>query len=161
MTMIPVLSPVLPDNPDTWRTLDERELRIATETDENGLLTRRAMAMRQRMLDDRWYLVRNVFNWQSSAQGRQGAVESYFTIAGIERPHRGIWGVYAALESITQDSELARTLTMNAQQIGAIEPITTEKARELYDRIRARVGPHANIGPRPGDTTPRKGVMRR
>ncbi len=145
-TMIPVMEPTLPDQPSVWRALTDHELRLANERDEHGMLTRRAMRVRQNAALDRWYLVRNTFRWKS----RNGRVEDYFTVAGVERPHHGPWGVFAAFQKITQDDELAQTLTVGAHEIGMIEPISTAEARALYDRIRAKVGPEANIGPRPG-----------
>lgn len=148
---LPVLDPTLPDQPDVWRALGDEELRLANERDEHGLLTARAMRVRQNAALDRWYLVRNTFRWKS----RNGRVEDYFTVAGIERPHHGPWGVFATFRQITQDDELAQTMTVEAHAIGMIEPISTAKARELYDRIRARVGPDANLGPRPGDDAER------
>lgn len=145
--MIPVMDPVLPDQPDTWRAMTDEQLRIATEHDDNGLLTPRALRARRDAMLDRWYLIRNVHGWKS----RNGRVDRYFTVAGIEKPYHGVWGIYAAFENLTQDSEFAHTMTLEAHVIGMIEPITIQQARALYDRIRARVGPAANIGPRPGD----------
>lgn len=151
MTTIPLMQPVLPDQPDVWRALTDEQLRLACETDEHGLLTRRAMRVRQAALLDRWYLIRNVHGWRS----RNGRVEAYFTTAGIERPYHGVWGVYGAFRQISQDDEFARTLTLEAHEIGSIEPISIAQAQRLYDRIRAKVGPRGNLGPRPGDAVGR------
>ena len=152
MTVIPVMQPILADQPDVWRALTDEQLRLAFETDEHGLLTRRAMGVRKDAMLDRWYLIRNIYGWKS----KNGRVETHFTVAGIERPYHGPWGVYAAFQQITQDSETARTMTLDAHEIGAIEPITTAQARALYDRIRVRVGQRANLGPRPGEIAGRR-----
>lgn len=147
MTNIRLLDPVLADHPDVWREFTPEQLQSAMERDEHGLLTREAMRVRENALLDRWYLIRNTFAWK----GRNGRVEAYFTVAGIEKPYHGVWGVYAAFQNIVQDAEFAQTMTLEAHAIGMIEPISTAQAQRLYDRIRARVGPRANIGPRPGD----------
>ena len=39
MTVIPVMQPILADQPDVWRALTDEQLRLAFETDEHGLLT--------------------------------------------------------------------------------------------------------------------------
>lgn len=152
MTTLPILEPMLPDTPDVWRALTAEQIAIANERDEYGLLTPGAMAVRKQAEMDRWYLVRNVFNWKSGKQGREGHIEGYFTTAGIERPYHGIWGIYAGYRSLVQNDDLAATMTLEGHQIGAHEPISIEQAQELYDRIRAKLGPRANIGPRPGST---------
>lgn len=154
MTSIPLLSPVLPDQPDVWKELTAAQIAAANEKDEYGNLTREAMVVRQEAVNQRWYLVRNVFNWKS---GRTGRIERYFTTTGIERPYQGLYGIYAAYNDIVQNSELTQDITMEAHQIGAHEPISIEKAQSLYDRIVARTGPHRTqmdrirrLGPRPG-----------
>lgn len=152
-TTINPAEPVLGDQPSDWPELSPEVLAIARERDHNGLLTARAQRMRAVIEDTRWYLVKNVHGWKS---GRSGRVEPYFTVAGIEKPCRGPWGVFATFQQITQDDDLARSLTMEAHRIGQLEPISLSHAQRLYDRIRARVGPHQNIGPRPGNLAERR-----
>lgn len=153
MTKLDLSQLLLPDNPSEWREVDVETALAANERNEFGLLTRKAVEIRREIMESRWYLVRNLFNWKS----RNGRVERYFTTAGIERPYQGLWAVYAAYQNIVQDDELAYTITLNAHRIGAHEPITIEKAQQLYDRIRYKLGlrglPKAielRLGPRPG-----------
>lgn len=153
MTTIPLMQPVLPDQPDVWRALTDEQLRLATETDEHGLLTARAMQVRESALLDRWYLIRNVYGWASRETNR---IETHFTVAGIERPYHGVWGVYAAMQQITQSDEMAHDIAIDAHEMGMLEPISIQQAQALYDRIRAKVGPHADIGPRPAERAGRR-----
>lgn len=150
---IPIHELVLPDQPDVWKALTAEQIAIANERNEYGLLTRRAAAMRKQAQMDRWFLIRNVWNWKS----RNGRVERYFTTSGIERPYHGIWSIFAAYNDIVQDDELTATITMEAHRIGAHEPISVAKAQQLYDRIRHKLGLGSNakqverrLGPRPG-----------
>jgi hypothetical protein len=161
MTTLDLASLVLPDMPSEWRDVDIETVLAANEKDEHGLLTPRAMATRRRITEGRWYLIRNVFKWKS----RNGRIESYFTTAGIERPYCGVYGIYAGYQDIVQDSELTQTITMQAHQMGAHEPISVEKAQQLYDRIRYKLGltrsrreTERRLGPRPGGWT-REEVM--
>lgn len=144
---------LLPDNPSEWREVRLDEALAANERDEYGLLTPAAQKLRREIMESRWYLVRNHFNWKS----RNGRIEQYFTTAGIERPYQGLWAVYAAYNDIVQDDELTATITMEAHRIGAHEPISVAKAQQLYDRIRHKLGLGNNskqverrLGPRPG-----------
>lgn len=153
MSTLDLASVVLADSPSEWRDVDMATVAAANEKDQYGLLTPRAIATRRRILESRWYLIRNVFKWKS----RNGRIERYFTTAGIERPYCGIYGIYAGYQDIVQDSELTQTITMQAHRMGAHEPITVEKAQELYDRIRYKLGltrshreTERRLGPRPG-----------
>lgn len=157
-TLVDPTHPILIDHPPEWRVPTEEELIVAGERDRYGNLTPAAKAMYDRLALDRWYLVRNDHKIRVRGQSKAA---TYITRLGVEYPVYGLDGAWRLYTSVVKHDADATgehvDSALKAFRLGAIVPITIEKARELYDRTAAKV-PQANtprateilLGPRPG-----------
>jgi len=107
------------------------------------------------ILRGRWFLIRNGGILSRSRCKRCGSWKHpYLTLGCIEKPYNGMGEIVALIEK-QQQRGVARVVkrlkgyrqpidkplydtTLDAVEIGAIEPITARKAKELIDRINAK-----------------------
>lgn len=119
------------DLPPEWRTV-ATELLARLGPRDRPYLTPQERAAIDAVIRLRPYLVRNRWGFRCR---RCGAVHQYLTLGCIERPFTG-WS-----ETFLADRRgLAGIASagMRVIELGDIEPISVERARELVGRIRAR-----------------------
>lgn len=120
-----------------------------------GMMTPEQKALVDSILAGRWFLVRNGGVLPRSRCIRCHSYDhTYLTLGCIEKPYNGLGEIVAMIQRETQrgvarvvkivrgrrqhlDKPLMET-TIDAVEIGAIEPITPQKAAELIDRINAK-----------------------
>jgi hypothetical protein len=142
---VELYAPRLADLPQAWEPADDEALPRLAEAlrpdPATGLASPAQWASRQRLAAGRWFLLRNTHHWRSGRSGRSGAVEPYFTYAGIERPFSGIDDIHHLIrEHLHIGEETARAMVGNWLKLGAIEPIEPERARWYALRILAKTG---------------------
>lgn len=139
-----LLDPVLSNPPREWddslvdaqgRPIDPQSLLPNPET---RLLTRAQLVARETMARRRWFLVRNLTDAKSRGTGR---IETYLTKAGIECPFRYPASISAVIrQRIDPEARTKAQLDAIFGQliaIGAIEPISTQRAEVLATAIYA------------------------
>lgn len=141
---IDLYAPAMPDLPPEWdpgdETLDALREQIRPDP-RTGLETPAHWRAREQLAGDRWFLLRNIWNWRSGGLGRSGAQEPYFTYGGIERPFNGLDDIYGVIQAqLPDDEQLAAGLMRDFWRLGAIEPIEPARARWLALRILGKTG---------------------
>jgi hypothetical protein len=117
-----------------------------------GILTNAQKRRVDEILASRWFLIKNGGVLPPARCTRCGSTSHpYLTLGCIEKPYNGLGEIVALVEQQTQRG-VARIVkagrqatekplydtTLDAVEIGAIVPITPEKAKALIDRINAK-----------------------
>lgn len=129
----------LPDMPPEWDAVSDEE-RELLKVEPGGMQALWQHHLEEDIVSRRWFLVKNTFAWRckNCRQGvMPGAIHPYITFSCEPRPFHGLNEVLMfwkkSIEDVGYDS-----YTMRVGE--AIEPITQEKARQMYFRVEARTG---------------------
>lgn len=136
-----LLLPVLPGGPREWdvsEALIERSVQLMPDDPTGLLLHPDAWAARQEIAAQRWCLVRNEPGNEPARSALTNVKTPYFTYLGIERPWNGLDEIGAWLfdeldpeNTEPTTAELVTAILGQWLSIGRIEPISTDRAREL------------------------------
>lgn len=121
--------------------------------ENSGMITPQQRALVDRVLASRWFLIKNGGVVTKARCLRCKRYHRYITLGCVEKPFNGMTEIVGFIHRSTTVG-VSRTKighrqyretplmeqSMDAVELGAIEPITVVRARDLILRIRGRVG---------------------
>ena len=129
--LLDVRNPILDDLPAEWRPVDAETLRMLRP--RNGLSTPEQARMFDRIAAARFFLIRNTGATEGYAFRcrRCKQIHAHLTTHCIERPFTGLSHVLGVLSE-----RMGPEIVFSGVALGAIDPITRERAKVLYERLR-------------------------
>lgn len=128
--LVDVRSPILDDLPSEWNAVDSETLRLLMP--RGGIYTPDQARIFDRIAAARWFLLRNTgpdgCAWRCRRCRR---IHDHFTLHCVERPFNGLTHALGVMAE-----RIGPELVFSTVALGAIDPITRDKAKALYERLR-------------------------